>query len=251
MTTNQSCSFSNEIVCYMLGEVTEEEKHFFEEHIINCESCRLEVQETEEAWNMIPLNLDDVEIPSNLKAEVMNFIFPTDNSTDYHQLETMFKTSFETIINIRKFLYVLTAAIILISFIGLIWNNLQLRKELAQVNKKTISPTDVVQVYSLKSADPRINSAKGNAWFYKQGDRKQIVFKLQGLETTKGTEAYQVWLIHDGKRRSAGTFHVDKNGNGFLTHVFNEKEQIFEAIGISLEPDAKGVQPRGKKVLST
>ncbi|MEH7403365.1 anti-sigma factor [Gottfriedia acidiceleris] len=240
MTNNKGCSFSEEIVSNMLGEVTEEEKILFEEHILNCVFCRLEVQEMEEAWNVIPLSLDDVEVPTDLKEEVMNYIFPSDHSIVKNP-----------IVHFRKFLYVLAAAIILVSFVGLIWNNLYLKQELAQVSKKTISPTAVEQVYSLKSTNPGVNLANGNAWVYNQGDRKQIVFKLRGLATTKGTEAYQAWLIHDGKRRSAGTFHVDKNGNGFLTYVLNEKEQPFEAIGISLEPDANSIQPRGKKVLGT
>ncbi|PGL70608.1 anti-sigma factor [Bacillus sp. AFS055030] len=240
MTNNKGCSFSNDLVSYMLGEVTEEEKLLFEEHILNCERCRLEVQEMEEAWNVIPLTLDDVEIPTDLKEEVMNYIFPPNHSTAKN-----------SIVHLRKFLYGLAAAIILFSFVGLLWNNLHLKQELAQVSKKAISPTDVVQVYSLRSTNPAVNLARGDAWVYKKGSQKQIVFKLRGLETTKGTEAYQAWLIHDGKRRSAGTFHVDKNGNGFLSYVLKENDQSFEAIGISLEPDANSIQPRGKKILGT
>ena len=178
MTNNKGCSFSNDVVSYMLGEVTEEEKSLFEEHILNCVFCRLEVQEMEEAWNVIPLSLDDVAVPTDLKEEVMNYIFQSDKPTVKNP-----------IVRFRKFLYVLAAAIILVSFAGLLWNNLYLKQELAQLSKKTISPTDVVQVYSLKSTNPEVNLANGNAWVYKQGARKQIVFKLRGLATTKGTEA--------------------------------------------------------------
>jgi hypothetical protein len=236
----------------MLGEATEEEMKLFEEHLLHCSSCRLELKEMEVAWNMIPFKLDDVEVPSDLKEEVMNFIFQADNSPNHKDhLEKAIETKSKTVWPFRKFQYVLAAAVLLLSFGGVIWNNLQLRKELKQVKENTLSPTDVVQVYSLKSADPKVNSAKGNAWVYKNGNRKEIVFKLRGLASTKGSEAYQVWLIHDGQRRSAGTFHADKNGNGFLSYEFNVNEQVFEAIGISLEPNGNGTQPRGKKVLGT
>lgn len=252
MTTNHSCSFSNEIVSYLLGEVTEEEMSLFKQHTIHCSSCRLEVQELDEAWNLIPFQLDDVEVPSGLKEEVMNYIFQADNSTNNSNvLEKTVETQSKSNWHFNRFIYVLVAAALLISFGGVLWNNLQLREELTQVKENAMSPTNVVQVYSLKSADPKVSSAKGNAWVYMNGNRKQIVLKLRGLASTKGSEAYQVWLINDGNRRSAGTFHVDKNGNGLLTYEFNDNEPVIEAIGVSLEPDANGTQPRGKKVLGT
>lgn len=251
MTINHSCSFSNEIVSFMLGEVTEEERLQFEEHLLHCSSCRLEVQEMQEVWNLIPFKLDNVEVPSDLKEEVMNAIFQEHDSTNVQNIDTSSKTAAKPFGRIRKSLFGFAAAAFLVSFGAVIWNNLQLREELSEVKENTWSPTDVVQVYSLKSADPNVNSAQGNAWVYKKGDKKQIVFKLQGLASTEGSEAYQVWLIHDGQRRSAGTFHVDQNGNGYLTYVFNDREPVFEAIGVSLEPDANGTQPRGKKVLGT
>lgn len=251
MTIDYSCSFSNEIVSYLLGEITEEEKILFEEHLLHCSSCRLEVQEMQEAWKLIPFKMNDVEVPSDLKEEVMNFIFEADNSLTINQMEKTQKAQIKPIGRIRKSLYGVAAAAFLLSFGGVIWNNLQLRQELIEVKENTLSPTDVVQVYSLKSADPNVDSAKGNALVYMHGDQKQIVFKLQGLSSTKGSEAYQVWLIHGGQRKSAGTFHVDKNGNGFLAYVLNEHDPAIEAIGVSLEPDANGTQPRGKKVLGS
>jgi hypothetical protein len=131
-----------------------------------------------------------------------------------------------------------------------IWNNLNLRNEVTELREQAKIPPEVIQVYTLKTASPAIDSSKGQAMLYKQGDKKQLVFQLQGLSKTKGTEAYQVWLIDDGNRKSAGTFHVDEQGNGFLTYQMQE-EISFDAIGISLEPDANGTQPRGKKVLGT
>jgi Anti-sigma-K factor rskA, C-terminal len=63
----------------------------------------------------------------------------------------------------------------------------------------------------LKTANPATDTAQGHALLYKQGNKKQLVFQLKGLTNTKGTEAYQVWLINDGNRKSAGTFHVCYN----------------------------------------
>ncbi|MEH7334338.1 anti-sigma factor [Neobacillus drentensis] len=251
MTINHSCSLSIELVSYLLGEATEEEMILFEEHLLNCSDCRNEVQEMREAWNLIPFKLDDVEVPSELKSEVMNAIFQDDRSSNTTPLENKPRPESKLFGSIRQTLIGVAAAVLLLTFGGVLWNNFQLREELTEVKEKTQHTAEVIKVYSLKSADPASSSAQGNAWIYQQGDTRQLVFKVQGLASTQGSEAYQVWLIHDGKRTSCGTFQVDQDGNGFLSYPLHDNDLAFDAIGVSLEPDANGTQPRGKKVLGT
>ncbi|MGG1677088.1 anti-sigma factor domain-containing protein [Neobacillus sp. NRS-1170] len=251
MTINHSCSLSIELVSYMLGEATEEEIILFEEHLLNCSDCRNEVQEMREAWNLIPFKLDDVEVPSGLKSEVMNAIFQDDSSSNTTLVEKSPRPESKPFGRIRQTVFGAAAAVLLLTSGGVLWNNFQLREELAEVKEKTQLPAEVVKVYSLKSADSASSSAQGNAWLYQQGDARQLVFKVHGLASTHGSEAYQVWLIHDGKRTSCGTFQVDQDGNGFLSYPLHDNDLAFEAIGVSLEPDANGTQPRGKKVLGT
>lgn len=243
MSINSSCSLSKELVSYFIGEASEVEMISMEMHLLTCSSCSKDIQEMQEAWSMLPYEIDDVDVPVDLKDEVMNAIFSSENT------QPMLKSKDKSKKLIRP-LYGLAAAVLLISFSGVIWNNLNLRNEVTELREQAKIPPEVIQVYTLKTASPAIDSTKGQAMLYKQGDKKQLVFQLQGLSKTKGTEAYQVWLIDDGNRKSAGTFHVDEQGNGFLTYQMQE-EISFDAIGISLEPDANGTQPRGKKVLGT
>lgn len=245
MSLNSSCSFSNELVSYLIGEVSEVDRMKIERHLVNCPSCTKDIQEMQEAWSMLPYEFEDVEVPADLKDEVMNAIFLSENP------EPMLKRKEKTLTHkVVRSLYGLAAAVLLISFGGVIWNNINLRNEVTELHEQAKIPPEVIQVYALKTASPAADSATGQAMLYKQGDKKQLVFQLQGLANTKGTEAYQVWLIDDGNRTSCGTFHVDEQGNGFLTYQLNEEISI-DAIGISLEPDANGTQPRGKKVLGT
>lgn len=198
------------------------------------------MEEFQEAWNLIPYKFDDVEVPSDLKEEVMNSIFQNETIPTKN---IRFKT--------RANLYGIAAAIFLLAFGGILWNNIILQNQLNEVKNQAQLPAQVIEVFTLNSSTPSNISPQGKAWLYQQGDKKQLVFHMQGLEDTNGTEAYQVWLIHEGKRRSAGVFHVDEQGNGVLTYEFKEAEAPFEAIGVSLEPDANGTQPRGQKVLGT
>lgn len=64
---------------------------------------------------------------------------------------------------------------------------------------------------------------------------------------TQEEQAYQIWLICQGKRRSAGVFYVDAYGNGAMTCEMEEGDLSFDGIGNTLEPDPHGNQPRGKK----
>ncbi|MFP5105984.1 anti-sigma factor domain-containing protein [Neobacillus sp. C211] len=243
MSINSSCSLSSELISYLIGELSEEERLRIERHLLSCSSCSKDMQEMQEAWTMLPYELDDVEVPTDLKDEVLNAIFTTENSQPTLKRKHLTKKS-------RRYLYGFAAASLIFSFGGVIWNNINLRDQVTELTEQAKLPPEVIQVYALKTANPTTDSAQGQALLYKQGDKKQLVFQLQGLTNTKGSEAYQVWLIEDGNRKSAGTFHVDEKGNGFLTYQLNE-EISFEAIGISLEPDANGTKPRGKKVLET
>ena len=53
------------------------------------------------------------------------------------------------------------------------------------------------------------------------------------------------------KRYNCGTVNVDEDGNGVLTYNISAKYSGFDAVGVTLEPDANSDIPRGKKVLGT
>lgn len=238
MSTINSCSFSDDLVSYLIGEGSKEERDDIKRHLLTCSSCFKDMEELQEAWSMIPYKLDDVEVPSDLKEEVMHSIFQTENIQPKKRF------------NLVK-LYGMAAAIFILAFAGVLWNNVILRNQLNEVAKQAQTPAQVIEVFTLKSSTPSNLLTQGKAILYQQGEKKQLVFQLEGLADTKGTQAYQVWLIHEGERRSAGVFHVDEEGNGVLSYELKETEAPFEAIGISLEPDANGTQPRGQKVLGT
>jgi anti-sigma-K factor RskA len=250
MENHEHGSMSDKLLLYVVGEVTDEEHRFIEKHLSHCMDCRNEVKEMREAWELIPYNLEEVEVPANLKEEVMNAIFESGKTWPKTAELTWQQKIKKKFTLYRLEAYRMGVAVLLLLIGGLIWNNLSLREELTGLQKQSHLPTEVLQTYNLKSTDPLLISAKGSAWLFEQGERKKLVFHLQGLSGTQGMEAYQVWLIHEGKRTSAGVFRVDDQGNGVLTYEITEQEP-FEAIGITLEPDAHGTQPRGKKILGT
>jgi hypothetical protein len=73
---------------------------------------------------------------------------------------------------------------------------------------------------------------------------------VSGLPATQGSESYQMWMTNAGKRWSCGTFQVGKEGAGLLLYTL-KKDAHFDSIGVTLEPDAAGKQPRGRKVFGS
>ncbi|WP_152395143.1 anti-sigma factor [Paenibacillus guangzhouensis] len=232
-----NCHGTDQLMEYMLGEINEEDRRRIEHHIGSCKACRRELEEMREAWHAIPYALEEIEAPADLKAEVMDSIFKVEQPV-VKKKWTM-NTGW------------IAASVLLLLLIGVSWNNNHLRDRLQAMETGASLPTQVLQIFTLNATDSSSDAAKGSAWLMQQGDAKKLVFSVQGLSQAKGQEAYQVWLIHNGARRSAGVFLVDEQGNGVLTYDMKEQQVPFEAIGITLEPDAVGEQPRGKKVLGT
>lgn len=253
METRDRCSLSEELVAYVIGESSEKERLLIDDHLASCPFCRQEVNELREAWALIPFQLpyqpENVEVPIDLKTEVMSAIFEPTKKSDPAPVLSWHQRIGKRLVAWLPAPHRFVMTGLAIALAGVIWNNLQLRQQLAAHH--SFQPAEVVQSYTLQAPPNAPALAKGTAWMFEQGSKKTLVLHLQGLTSTQGSEAYQVWLIHDGKRQNAGVFRVDQNGTGVLTYDMQDPSLSFEAIGITLEPDANGTQPRGKKVLGT
>jgi len=232
-----NCHGTDQLMEYMLDEINEEDRIRIEHHIESCQTCRRELEEMRDAWNAIPYAMEEIEAPADLKAEVMDSIFKEEQPV--MKKKWSMNTGW------------IAAAVLMLLLVGVTWNNNLLRDQLQAVKTNSGVPTQVLQTFALNAVDSGKDAARGHAWLMQQGDMKKLVFSVQGLSQAKGQEAYQVWLIHNGTRRSAGVFLVDEQGNGVLTYDMKDQQVPFEAIGITLEPDAVGEKPRGQKVLGT
>lgn len=95
---------------------------------------------------------------------------------------------------------------------------------------------------------PEAAGATGEAILVRQQGGVRFLLQAGGLPRLQGGQAYQLWLIDGSTRVSAGTFVVDRDGMGGLAGWIPDG-QPFQGLGITLEPDAQGVQPRGRRVL--
>jgi F0F1-type ATP synthase assembly protein I len=248
-----------DLISYITGECSEFERVAFERHLRSCSACREEVLELLTVWDALPFEMDEIEAPANLKNEVMQAIHAlpqadvqTNGPSAAHEVQSIQPKPDRHYL--MKFGWI--AAIVVGVIIGGLWNKTFFNKPATLTSGLLNQPAEVLRTFDLKSADASMPTAKGTAWVLKHGDTNNVVVNLQGLKKTKGDWTYQVWLVSKGsdnttRRYNCGTVNVDTNGNGVLTYPINAKYIGFDAVGVTLEADANGDQPRGKKVLGT
>ncbi|WP_409344710.1 anti-sigma factor domain-containing protein [Paenibacillus sp. MBLB4367] len=245
---------------YFLQELSPVEADAFAAHVQECPSCREELAELRQTWEALPYAMEEKEMPQEARERVLEAILNGEglNEAGDVRKEQPSAASLPAYLPAPAFrrktlAYAAAAAVVSLMVGGLAaWGWMAARGgETNQADVRLLPPAQVVKQLSLKAFDKSMPQASGTGWLTRQGDLEQLVLQLNGLASTTGEEAYQVWLIKEGKRYNGGTFRVDAQGRGVLTLELRESETAFEAVGITLEPDANGVQPRGRKVLGT
>ncbi|MBT2719433.1 anti-sigma factor [Bacillus sp. ISL-57] len=232
------------LLSFLSGELGEKEKKAFTEHLMQCSECTREYEQMTEAWNSLKWDFEEMEPSSSLKSEVMNFVFETDDEVPVRKEKNWSSFFFKQFTPVTSGL--LLAALVLA--FGLLYSNIQLKKELATINL----PMEVKTSLSLQPADKTaVNmNTDGAAYILQQGEERRLIVQIQNLPSLQESEVYQVWLLKDGKRRNAGTFKPDEAGTGSLTYKLSIDDK-FNQIGITKEPDSNSTKPRGEKIVGS
>ncbi|TVY09532.1 anti-sigma factor [Paenibacillus cremeus] len=232
---------------FFLQELPPEETLRYEQHLTHCPECREELAELQQAWAAIPFEMEEVELPESLRDQVMGAILPPKPMLDAVE-EPKRRSVFS------RWTYAAAALLLFLAGGATVWS---LSRQAAShapklaIDERLNVPMQPVSQVSLKAFDQSMPGASGNGMVMQQGDGAALMLHVSGLKPTEGAQAYQVWLVKDGKRKNCGTFRVDAQGNGGIMYELTPAESKFDAIGITLEPDSEGNAPRGKKVLGT
>jgi len=254
MMDNKQTSVCDLCLDVLSGVCTDKERLAFEHHLPTCEACQSEKNELLFAWGALYANMESKEPPLDLKQQVMDAAFASDSNLGISN----------TVPNIRRTktrrsrLYIASVCVIATFFIaGSFWNvwlyHERTNGPLPLEEALSVSATQIQQVVTLKAQSPLESDAYGIACVVDNGQSKQFVLYVYGASETRGKQAYQVWLIKDGVRTSAGTFRVnaDSQGVGVLAMPIQSDTLSFDKIGITLEPDDRGDQPRGQKMFGS
>jgi len=240
MKENNICDLC---VSYVAGELSREQKETYASHLQHCITCSKEVDKMREAWSMLPFIMDELDVPASLKEETMQFVFPPQPVINPSTKQTQAQPR---IWNVR---WAAMAAIVVI--ITAVFNiSMQWWPRGDNQDLLTI-PASVVELHALSTVDSESDAGKGTACILQQGDKNQLIIYSWGLKATEEDEVYQVWYSHEGIQHNAGTFKVDYYGYGVLTFDLDQTVHSIDSIGITLEPNEGGNEPRGKKILAS
>ncbi|MDR6883605.1 anti-sigma factor [Bacillus sp. 3255] len=245
------------LVNYVTGDCTELERAAFERHLRTCVNCREEWSELQAVWQALPFQMEEVDVPPDLKQQVMDAIVAPHPKAEAVKDAIVPPRPEAEAVKMKKkrsnkWIYGWTAAIVAGLAVGIWWSQGS-KDSVLSANPGLGSPAEIKHTYQLKSVESSMPSASGTAWILQNGDVHNVVINLQGLNETEGESAYQVWFNRNGKRYNCGTLRVDEKGTGVLTYSIPVKGSDFQvdSFGVTLEPDANGQQPRGKKILGT
>lgn len=245
----------------MTGECSEEERLAFERHLPRCEACRAEWNDLQLAWGALYADMDHIEPPEDLKRQVMNAALEADLALAKEDRKREADSIQSRRDNRRtgrsRWLAVSAAVLLILLAVSSAWNY-----KLSRDNEATPPPIEralsvpasqVKLAVPLQSQAPEASQAFGIACVVDNGKSRQFVVYVYGASPTSGEQAYQVWLLKDGVRKSAGTFRVadDDQGLGVLAMPIEAANLDFDKIGITLEPDDRGDQPRGEKMFGS
>lgn len=231
-----NCDF---ILDYLSDACSEEEKEAFERHLTYCESCKQELAELQIVWEELPLDMERIAPPEDLKEQIMSAAKAAPKRHKARSERKLWK----------PVIAVAAAALIFVS--GSLWDNPFIKNKdtrLESIENALFAPaSEIVQISMLKAESAEKEHAYGVVCIVDNGKSKQFVVYVFGAQETKNEEAYQVWFLRDGIRTSAGTFRVDEKGVGLLVMGIDSEQLTYDSIGITLEPDDEGDQPRGTK----
>lgn len=194
----------------------------------------------DEMWEAMHFDFEVVEEPIGLKEEVLHFVLENENGnvTPWGKVKSLFQSvrnQFTPLTTSLSAAMVLSIVLLITPFIQ--GPSIEGFSEISATMKLNVAEGENGKVY-------------GQAFLINKSGKEELVVNVFDFPQTKGQEVYQVWLIDNGQRQSAGIFRPDKEGYGVLT-VDMSKLNSFDTIGITLEPNTKSKQPRGKKIVGT
>ncbi|RKP56898.1 hypothetical protein D7Z26_02600 [Cohnella endophytica] len=242
---------------YLSGEGSDVERKRFEKHLASCTVCTEEAGIWREVWDRLGEDLEILEPPADLKDEVLGTIFAAEHASELTEATHSAKPT-RGVKRFRSRLYVrgllVVSALVIPFLLGWFVRDLQRAEDSRTASIQSPDRIETLfQLAAVRSSGKFEDSphAYGVACLVKSENKEQFVVYVFGTPKTEAAEAYQVWLLKDGKRTSAGTFTVDESGIGIMALPIEHGLPKFDSVGITLEPDSRSDAPRGPKMFGS
>ncbi|MGO4533137.1 anti-sigma factor [Paenibacillus sp. 2TAF8] len=250
MSSTTVCSYMLEY----LSDPCSEEGKAFERHLDACELCKIELEQLRLGWEAIPTHIEQVELPSDLKQQVMEAawgkskgilapdLVESKNSSRIKRLSKHF--------NNKKMNFAVASLLILLG-VSLLGNVVMIQEHIEQpvtlMNSIDLPASEIQKVIKLESLTS--GSSYGVACIVGNGKNQQFVVYLFNPPQTEKNEVYQVWLNKDQAYQNAGKLKVENQmGLAVLAIPMGNQAWNYDSVAITLESDSTGLVPRGPQI---
>lgn len=211
---------------HLLGGAEPSDEAKLASHLRSCAACRAELTELRGLEDLLALparNLDGPPLPAALKDRVLA-------GTAGQRRRRL----------PARWLAATGAAAALAALLGVaVGGNLQ-----RPAGDRVAGDAVAVQLTSATSG------SSGKAFLRAEDGVITIDLRISGLEAVEEFETYELWLVHDDGRVSAGTFRPGPDGN--VSRLFSAAGPItrYHRLGITLEPDDRDPARNGATVIA-
>ena len=226
---------------YSLGILDEEERNGVREHLAVCAACRAELASFREVAGRLAAAAPQRDLPAGLEARIMRAVGDRSARQDAPGPRSPALQPARKRGSPWPALTGIAAAVALVLGAGnlLQWSGVlspAARGMPPRLSTAVLAGTgSAPEAYGTIVLDPKDN--KG-------------VLAVTGLPVLDPGRQYQLWLIRDGQRRSAGVFSPDAEGYGALLLTVPVDFRDFQSFGVSIEPRGGSPSPTGPRVLS-
>ncbi len=236
---------------YALDAMEAADRASFEEHLLGCAPCRAELAELYEVVAVLPLSVELVEPPADLRSRITAAI----------EAESLARPALELVAGdaparrprsrLTNGLALLSvAAALVIAALGV--TDLRLQQRVDQQQADLTYQHDVSAAIASGAPVMRIHGTPvapgASAALIQPANGKPAYIIVQGLPVTPAHKVYQLWLIRGEQPHSATTFTVSGTG----TQIVHLPSAVtgYAQTALTVEPSGGSPLPTGKLLLT-
>lgn len=240
------------IATHVTSGLDGEEARLLLEHLAGCPACSEYLRELARAVHLLPYGLPLVPPPAHLKERVLRAVREAGAQGEAARAA-------ERPGRRPAWLLPAAAAVLLALQVGLAALGFaeyrRLSAGLDAARRQVAAAATVLGEGSLQPAwilrmirEEGFHRAWGHATLFRTRYGDVLVLALGGLPPAEGEGVYRVWLLAGDRRDDGGSFEPD--AAGFASLAIQRPEFAYDAVGVTLEPDARpSAVPRGPRVL--
>jgi len=248
---------------YALGAVTDDERKQVEDYVASDPEARLRLEEMIRTASALPYTSEPQEPPPALKRTLMDRVNadaqkrfappPASQESGWSRFMNSFRVG-------QLFPQVVAVLSLFIALAVGAWG-ISMRNELVRLQEQTallqkeIAAQRVVlaqlaspnsQAFLISGTD---HQPQAHGRLLADSQTGSAVLVVSGLNQLEAGKTYEFWLIQGDNPVAAGLFEVNQEGRAVLQVSQAVMPESYDAIGVSIEPEAGSVQPTGDIVM--